>query len=292
MKQVYSVDCDIYSGIVTYNPDIEIFKKNLSAIVGQTECVVIVDNASSNAAELKMIASGAGAEVICNKQNEGIAKALNQLMEYGKIHGFRWMLSLDQDSICPPDYCKRMMTVLKRVPNPGVVAPTIVDKTVGVIGHNPVEEYQSVRTCITSGALVNIAVWEEAGKYDEAMFIDSVDFEFCYRVRKQGYQVVQVKGIELSHKLGECEMRRFLFWKVRVNHHSAFRKYYISRNNIYYPFKHHLWLHLARANLRNLWLLLQIYLYEDDKRNKSAKLLKGWSDGYKLARKCGIFSAC
>lgn len=276
----------MYSGIVTYNPDIETFRENLSAIVGQTECAVIVDNASSNITEIKKIAAYAGAEVICNEQNVGIAKALNQLMEYGENHGFGWMLSLDQDSVCPPDYCEKMLAVLEHVPNPGIVAPTIVDKTVGVVGHNPTGEFQAVRTCITSGALVNIAVWEEVGKYDEAMFIDSVDFEFCYRVRKQGYQVVQVKDVELSHKLGESEMRRFLFWKVRVNNHSAFRKYYIARNNIYYPIKHHLWLHLARANWRNLWMLLQIYLYEDDKRDKAARLLKGWHDGYKLVRKC------
>ena len=273
---------NLYTGIVTYNPVIETFKKNLFAIAGQTKCVVIVDNASVNVAEIEQIAADAGVEVIHNARNEGIAKALNQLMAYGQSRGFGWMLSLDQDSICPPDYCEKMLTVLKHVKNPGIVAPTIVDKTVGVVGHNPTSEFQAVRTCITSGALVSIAVWEEVGKYDEAMFIDSVDFEFCYRVRKQGYQVVQVKDVALSHKLGECEMRRFFFWKVRVNNHSAFRKYYIARNNIYYPLKHHLWLHLARANWRNLWMLLLIFLYEDDKSNKADRLLKGWKDGFSL----------
>lgn len=275
---------DLYAGIVTYNPEIETFRKNLSVIAGQATCVVIVDNGSTNAAEIERIAAGAGAEIIRNARNEGIARALNQLMAYGQSRGFGWMLSLDQDSVCPSDYCERMLAVLPHVPNPGIVAPTIVDKTVGVVGHNPVGEFQPVRTCITSGALTSIAVWEEVGKYDEAMFIDSVDFEFCYRVRKQGYQVVQVRDVALSHKLGECEMRRFLFRKVRVNHHSAFRKYYIARNNIYYPLKHRLWLHLARANWRNLWMLLQIYLYEGDKRNKAARLLKGWKDGYRMSR--------
>ena len=279
MKKGYSF---VYSGIVTYNPDIEILKKNISAISQQLNCVVLVDNASSNIAEIKKIAADMGAEVICNGQNEGIAKALNQLMEYGNSHGFSWMLSLDQDSICPSHYCKKMLKVIEAVPNVGIVAPTIVDKTVGVVGHNPINEYQEVRTCITSGAFVKMDVWEEVGKYDEAMFIDSVDFEFCYRVRKQGYQVVQVKDVALSHKLGECEMRRFLFWKVRINNHSAFRKYYIARNNIYYPLKHHLWLHLARANWRNLWMLLLIFLYEDDKSNKADRLLKGWKDGFSL----------
>lgn len=270
---------DFYVGIVTYNPDIETFKKNLSAITGQVGIVVIVDNASANTVEIKQIAIGMGAEVICNARNEGIAKALNQLMEFGKNNSFGWMLSLDQDSICPPDYCEKMREIIKIVPNPGIVAPTIVDKTVGIVGHHPTREFQDVRTCITSGAFVKIDVWEQVGKYDESMFIDSVDFEFCYRVRKHGYQVVQVRDIALSHKLGECEMRWFLLWKVRINNHSAFRKYYIARNNIYYPSKHHMWLHLARGNWRNLCLIVFVLLYEKDKKNKIARILQGWRDG-------------
>ncbi len=284
MKQSPLFISDIYAGIVTYNPDIEVLKKNIEAISNQLNCVVVVDNASANVEEIKKITTDIGIEVICNARNEGIAKALNQLMGYGKECGFGWMLSLDQDSVCPPDYCKKMLEVLKLVPNPGIVAPTIVDKTVGIVGHNPICEFQEVRTCITSGAFVKIDVWEKVGKYDEAMFIDSVDFEFCYRVRKYGYKVVQVKDVELSHKLGGCEMHHFLFWKIRVNHHSAFRKYYIARNNIYYPLKHHLWLHLARGNWRNLWGLLIIYLYEDNKNDKAVSLLKGWRDGYKGER--------
>lgn len=275
----------LYAGIVTYNPDIAVLKQNIAAVAEQLERVVIVDNASANAAEVEALAADAGAEVIRNARNEGIAKALNQLMEYGQNCGFVWMLSLDQDSVCPPDYCEKMLAVLVHVPEPGIVAPTIVDKTVGVVGHRPTREFQEVRTCITSGAFVKISVWEEVGKYDETMFIDFVDFEFCYRVRRHGYKVIQTNAAALSHKLGECEIHRFLLWKVRVNGHSAFRKYYIARNNIYYPRKHRLWLHLVRGNVRNLWGLVLILLYEDDKRNKAVRLINGWRDGYRPAEK-------
>ena len=271
-----------FAGIVTYNPDIAVLSKNIVAISKQLYCIVIVDNASSNVMEVDELAARTGAGVIHNIRNEGIARALNQLMEYGKNHNFEWMLSLDQDSVCPPDYCRKMAEMIKIVPNPGIVAPTIIDKTVGIIGHHPDNEFQEVRTCITSGAFVKTDVWEEVGKYDEVMFIDYVDFEFCYRVRKHGYKVVQVRDVALSHKLGECEMRRFLFWKFRVNKHSAFRKYYIARNNIYYPLKHRLLLMFVRGNFRNLRNMIYILIYETDKRNKITRLLKGWKDGFRL----------
>ena len=111
------------------------------------------------------------------------------------------------------------------------------------------------------------------------MFIDSVDFEFCYRVRQAGYQVIQVKEVRLLHEIGNCRKRRFLFWKVNVTSHSAFRKYYIARNNVYYPLKHKLWLLFFRGIFRNIGLCFTVLLYEEDKKNKLRAILDGWHDG-------------
>lgn len=35
------------------------------------------------------------------------------------------------------------------------------------------------------------------------MFIDSVDFEFCYRVRQAGYLVIQSRKLSLDHSIGK-----------------------------------------------------------------------------------------
>ena len=112
------------------------------------------------------------------------------------------------------------------------------------------------------------------------MFIDSVDFEYCYRMRKNGYGVVQVKNVQLLHELGNSHKKKFLFWKIDVTGHSAFRKYYIARNNIYYPLKHGLWLRFLRGNFRNLGLLVIVILYEDNKKEKIKAIFKGWKAAY------------
>jgi len=268
----------IYAGIVTFNPDIKRLKQNIKAISTQVDQVVVFDNGSN---DQEKVADAIPAVIfIKSNSNIGIAAALNRLIQWGAEKEYDWMLSLDQDSICPETFVGNMTPYLSVEEHIGIAAPVIVDRNIGVVGHNPEKSWSEVRTCITSGSFNNIAAWRDTGGYDESMFIDSVDFEYCFRLRKNGYKVIQVSRVQLSHELGESQKRRFLFWKVDVNGHSAFRKYYIARNNVYYPLKHRLWLHFIRGNLRNLWLLVLVTLYEDEKTEKRKAVLKGWKAGF------------
>lgn len=272
---------DIYAGIVSYNPDLERLKENIDAISMQVKNVLVFDNGSYNQQDVNgLVAKYNNVELLTSDHNTGIATALNYLMQWGFEHNYTWMLSLDQDSVCNCDFVVQMAPYLSVELNLGIVAPVIQDRNVGVVGHNPKKEYAHVNTCITSGAISNIAAWKSIGEYDESMFIDSVDFEFCYRMRTYGYGVIQVSNVRLLHDLGSSKERNFLFWKIKVKGHSAFRKYYIARNNIYYPLKHHLWIHFVRGNMRNFGLLLIVVMYECRKKEKINAILKGWKDAY------------
>ena len=271
----------ITAGIVTFNPDLDRLKENIDAILPQVDNVIIFDNGSNNQAGIEETYHNDVA-FIKSDNNCGIAAALNALMKKSEELGASWMISLDQDSVCPRDFCNKMKNYLYKEDDFGIVAPVIVDRNVGVVGHNPDESFKSVRTCITSGAFVKMDVWKQIGGYDESMFIDSVDFEFCYRVRKAGYQVIQARDVRLLHELGKSEKKRFLFWKIDVTGHSAFRKYYIARNNVYYPLKHHLWIRAIRGNIRNIVLIGIVILYENNKREKLTSICKGWKDAYEL----------
>lgn len=275
-------DDKIYAGIVSYNPDIQRISENIFAIHKQVPEVVIFDNGSNNINHLKKLVNNFdNVHLLESSKNIGIAAALNSLMSWGLEHNYLWMLSLDQDSVCSNEFVEKMKPYLSVESNLGIVAPVIVDRNVGIVGHNPTSNYAHVKTCITSGCFSNIEAWRVIDGYDESMFIDSVDFDFCYRIRKKGYGVIQVKNVQLLHELGNSKMRKFIFWSIDVTSHSAFRKYYIAKNNVYYPYKNHLWFHFIRGNLRNIWLIMIVLLYESDKNNKIHAIIKGWKDAYK-----------
>lgn len=279
------MESEIFAGIVLYNPDINRLKENIDAIYEQVKMVVLFDNGSNNYKDIIAIKEQYNdIHIIFSDKNVGIAEALNRLMQFGLNKKIKWMLSLDQDSVCESKYVKKMEGYLDIEPKLGIVAPVIRDRNVGIVGHNPVKKYQHVNTCITSGAFTNIKAWKQIGGFDKKMFIDSVDFEFCFRMRKNGFGVIQVRDVILLHEIGKSEKKRFLFWHITVNGHNAFRKFYIAQNNIYYPLKHHLWIRFIRGNIRNLILIYTILLYENSKKEKIQAVLRGWKMGYKLRK--------
>lgn len=97
----------IGAGIVTYQPDMDRLRENLNAVVGQVDFVVCVDNGSRNIAALKTFLDASTdtqkVTLIENRENLGIAKALNQIMAAGQHVGAGWMLTLDQDSVAAAD---------------------------------------------------------------------------------------------------------------------------------------------------------------------------------------------
>jgi len=66
-----------------------------------------------------------------------------------------------------------------------------------------------------------------------------------------------------------------LFWNVIVRNHSAFRKYYIARNILYFDNKYRKPGSRFIAYLRVLKLGLVTLLYERDKINKITAISKG-----------------
>lgn len=269
----------ISCGIVSFNPDTKLLQSNIVAIKDQVDQIYVVDNGSNNVdAVERLLNQYNSVQLIKNTDNRGIAAALNQCCEASAKDGYKWIVTLDQDSVCPEHFVEGLSLFVGVEKKVGIIAPLIVDRSVGVIGHHP-NGYSEVNTCITSGALTNLAVWHELNGFDEKMFIDSVDFEYCYRVRKAGYKVIQTDRVQLSHSIGNATMCRFLFWKFKNTEHSAFRDYYIAQNNVYYPRKHHSWIRFIRGNIRNLKSIFVVLLYEDDKAEKVRAIFKGWRKG-------------
>lgn len=276
----------IIAGIVLYNPDINKLIDNINSIKNQVSELILVDNGSDNIDEIcKELSKNKVVNIIKNKKNDGIAKALNQIFKYAKDIGYEWILTLDQDSKCPSDIIEKYSAYLNEK-NIGILTPVITDRNYKYdINYDEASIVEDIEYCITSASLNLIKAWEETGGFLEPLFIDFVDFEYCIRVQKKGYRVVRINAIELEHEIGKGENHNFFGKNIIVLNHSSTRKYYACRNWLYFIINSKGYINYFHEWRSYIFFFIKTLLYEHDKKNKIMAMLKGTMDGIKFCRK-------
>ena len=190
----------IWGGIVTYNPDICRLCENVKSIIPQVQKLLIFDNGSDNVEEIRRAVPDA--ILIKGKENFGMAKALNRLARAALSGGATYILFLDQDSIAADNlveeerrYCSERV---------GLICPLVVDRA-----HNESIEDESLVTSvkrpITSGSMVNLAAWQAIKGYDERLFVDWVDNEYCDNLRLHNYCIIKTCRTHILHEMGRQE---------------------------------------------------------------------------------------
>jgi len=226
----------IFAGIVLYNPDVERLNLCVEAVRGQVDRVVFVDNASANIDEVLKMYDGEPFFWIKNDDNLGIAKALNQLVEFADNNGYDWVLTLDQDSICEDGLVRKMSAIVEGE-GIAIVTPVIVDRDmpdVDVSTDNQLQDAEDVKFCITSGCLTNVRAILDIGGFNEWLFIYDVDREICLRLLRRGYRLVRANNTRLYHEHGTKTVYRRILWKKVVYHnYSPISVYYMTRNLVY-----------------------------------------------------------
>ena len=271
------------AGIVLYNPSIEKLKMNIESICFQVDKVVLIDNCSSNRHDIyDMVSLFNNVEIIDNNSNKGIAKALNQIAEYAINNGAEWVLTLDQDSVCAQDLieCYEQYTLL---PNVASITCRINDRNIN-LEKKVMNLVEYVDNCITSANYIKLSVWNQLGGFDERLFIDRVDTDYSFRLIHQHYKILKIPKSGILHEIG-CDSKEYNFLGKHfiVYNHSAFRCYYIIRNQIYFARKHREIL----GNIKSLrfqrtaWTrIFVILVFETDKVSKLVAWFKGIRDGY------------
>jgi rhamnosyltransferase len=226
--------------VVTFAPDTT-FGVNLEALRREIAEIVVVDNRSTNVSEVVDAAARVGCRLLRNDSNRGVAAALNQGVRIALDEGFQWVALFDQDSLLSPGFMHGLLTLLNgplaglRV---GILAGASRDQMTGALENVPWQilhdrgRWREMRTVITSGSLVRIDAIKAAGFFDETLFIDCVDHEFCARCRRAGYQIFQAPGSVFRHSLGHATRHRLLGRPVLCTNHSARRWYFMVRNQL------------------------------------------------------------
>jgi rhamnosyltransferase len=279
--------------IVSFNSD-KVFRC-YESVKNQADLIVIIDNATTDkniVEKLSMFpAKNPNCKIILNDENLGIASALNQAAYYAKNKNASWLLTLDDDSELLEDSVPKMMDDYERLPSEtknktALMALRYVERNTAIhplyqnVLKQKTEKYPfvPVKYALTSGNFIKMSIFEECGFFNEDLFIDQVDNDFDFRVRKKGFIVLQSQNNCIIHEIGYSQKR--LCFTIR--NYSPIRRYYLSRNCVYI-FKRYFFFDcfgvlriFAGAIFGGFF---KIVFFEEDKLKKCRFVAKGLLDG-------------
>jgi rhamnosyltransferase len=239
--------------VVTYNPNLDALSRTLSALTGQHADVLVVDNGSTNNAEVNAsLAASTNTTCLNLGANLGIGAAHNAGIRQARTAGYEYVLLMDQDSI-PLDNMVQTLVDAHRAKSVhqklSAVGVTYLNADNGSesffvrFGWLKFQRHYCAERdddgcvaadfLISSGSLIALSTLDAVGDMDEGLFIDHVDTEWFLRARQQGYQAYGVCDAVMQHGLGEQTHRVTLGRRQRnVPQHKPFRYYYIFRNSV------------------------------------------------------------
>jgi rhamnosyltransferase len=256
-----------------------------------------VDNGSDGESleRLRLASQSFEFELVENGENVGIAEALNRGVRLAIAKGFPWVILLDQDSKLTNGFVVSMFAAWQSHPmreRIGSMHPTYRNPETGLVPAVLRAEDGGPVASITSGALMPAWIFEKAGWFDSDFFIDWVDIEYCLRIRAAGYLVADTTEAVLLHTAGHPKRVTFLGFSFQPSHHSAVRRYYISRNRIA-VFRRY-WRVFPRWSMLLMYEAfretVKCFLAEEERPRKLRSLLLGTWDGLtgRMGRRQGL----
>lgn len=278
--------------VVTYGADEEALD-NLNVVIAECGQVVVVDNGSP-ANIIAAMAALSGVTVLPQKENIGLAAALNVGLEHAVSLGCEWVVTFDQDSRPEPGMVAAMLATQRNHPLAAVIGPRIHEEGSDPSGYRWVARHQSVpflfrrvpctgvdlpavTMMVTSGSMVEVAAWRRLRGFDGALFIDYIDTDFCLRAIRAGCSVAVAGQAVLRHRLGARQTLRVLGRDFRPTHHAAFRHFYMARNRVR-MWRRHAWAvpHWAAFDLSfALYNYTRVLLFEDQRWEKVKAIVRG-----------------
>lgn len=223
--------------VVTYNPDLEKFAAHLQNNRSNFGLTIIVDNSTERAIQVQIASfNGPGLEVLQNMENLGIAAAQNIGFRRALDLNFGFIVQLDQDSHLMAGYSEKMLAAYNDLqcihPNLVAVGPRPVPfesaAALRKVEHDA-GRFERKSELQSSGLLMRSSALQTVGFMREDLFIDLVDYEWCWRATARSLVLFQVNDTLIYHRLGNSFLS-FRTWELTIPH--PVRHYYQFRNSL------------------------------------------------------------
>lgn len=226
--------------VILYQPDGKTVE-NILSYANAVDKVYLYDNSETSHERLfHNLMQQSNCVYIFNGNNRGIGAAINDTASMSESEEADWLFTFDQDSRADAEMVQKMHTYIDSIGYRdcvGMVAPRIVSP----IDTRPDDFYiqdapyiMYVPTVIQSGALHNLSAFKKIGGYDERLFIDYVDFDYCVRCRLAGFVIAKIPSAIIYHQEDNSFAVKNIDGSKRfMGKYSPQRYYYQCRNMLY-----------------------------------------------------------
>ena len=269
--------------VILYNYNYEVIE-NIKSYSGSVSKVYVFDNSDMKVDQnlyLELIKIQ-NLLYFTENENKGLAYPINFIAEKAKKEDIKWLITFDQDSYLEQDAIIKMITFINekiKIESTGLIGPLINDgKTTFSTPNTP---YVYSDKIIQSGAWHNLDVLFKIKGYDENLFIDQVDLEYCARILSNHYKIIKINTVVLKHNVSDTNssVKYIKGKRFTINKYRPIRYYYIVRNNLYCYFKYkHINRIYAEECKRNLEVIIKTILYEEEKIKKISAVLMAITD--------------
>lgn len=219
------------AAVVTfYNPtDDDI--KNIDTYIDDVDKLYIIDNTEGKD-NLDRIPKNEKIDYRFKNENVGVATALNIGAEAALEDGFKYLLTMDQDTSFDSNTLSTLKNDLETIDMSKIAILTPWHATKLRLTKS-VKKYDLPDDVMTSANILNLDIWKQVGGFKDWLFIDGVDIEYCLNVISHGYYILRNNSVEVKHNLGDLFYKKIGHHLFLCTNHSPIRRYYIMRNYHY-----------------------------------------------------------
>lgn len=246
--------------IITYNPDDNIF--DVIKVINKIGFnFIVVDNSESYDLNIdKLKKNNPNSQIILNKNIKGISGALNIGFQIALLNKFKYVITLDQDSLFNFNLIHCYNQIFEKYNNYNIGAVGVNNN----IKYSTNLKYLETFQLINSGTIVNCEAYTIVNGYDEKFFIDNVDFDFFLRINQNEYKTFKILNYGIDHKFGSPLDLNYFFIKIKFAKYPATRLYHFTYSNIYFFKKYMLvkpFFCIKKLFFFNLYMFHSLFVY-------------------------------
>ena len=238
---------------------------NISKYIEELDyCYLLDDSAQDNSSVVQTLLEEhpGKVEYYMNPYNMGLVGSVNNGFRMAIEKGADWVLVMNPDGT----FQNNAISIFKKyisqnnTDDVGIICPVFnIDRRPKEAGIGTRE----VKYPDMTGCLYNTKILSQIGFYDEKTYFYGLDLEYCLRVKKNGYRIIECSEAVLNHKPAETYAVT-LFGKTlfKCGKDNPQRYYYQFRSGYYVYKKYHSFYCFAF----HIYKWLKVVLFFDNKK--------------------------